>query len=278
MAARFAGFRLSVGCLTPSFDNRKIYIVRYVFHHSRIVMHPFFHPFLSQLRRHHHDRHPRHFGRHEHRGFAGFGGRHGFADDPTGAGFDGLGRGRKLGSADLQLLLLALLADRPSHGYELIKALDERSRGYYSPSPGMVYPALTYLEEIGHASVAVEGAKKRYQVTADGLAYLESQRANVDALLEQLALIGERMARMRRAMRDDGSDEATASSGRDARRGRRRHPGASPEVEAATQNLRAALGKMANAPIAEQRRIAAVLERAAADIRAIETPPDEGSA
>ncbi len=69
------------------------------------------------------------------------------------AGFDrtGFRTGRKLASDDLQLLLLALIADKPSHGYDLIKLLEERSDGYYVPSPGMVYPALTYLEEAGYA-------------------------------------------------------------------------------------------------------------------------------
>ena len=59
----------------------------------------------------------------------------------------GFGMGRKLASADLQLLILGLLAEKPRHGYEIIKALDELSRGFYAPSPGMVYPALTYVEE-----------------------------------------------------------------------------------------------------------------------------------
>src|SRR5579871_6237691 len=103
-----------------------------------------------------HERLHRHFGgRHggPHGGFFGFGHHFGEGFGPGGGGRGGFGPGRKLSSADLQLLLLALLAEKPSHGYELIKALEERTTGYYSPSPGMVYPALTYLEEIGHASV-----------------------------------------------------------------------------------------------------------------------------
>ncbi len=70
-----------------------------------------------------------------------------------GMGGRGFGMGRKLGSADLQLLILRLLDEKPSHGYEIIKALDEHSNGFYVPSPGMVYPALTYLEELGFATV-----------------------------------------------------------------------------------------------------------------------------
>ncbi|HSY88655.1 MAG TPA: PadR family transcriptional regulator, partial [Verrucomicrobiae bacterium] len=101
-------------------------------------------------------------------GFAGGG----FAGGP---GFDdeGFRRGRKLGSGDLQLLLLHLLAEKPSHGYELIKGLEERSSGYYVPSPGMIYPALTYLEELGYARVEAEGAKKLYHPTEEGRRHLE---------------------------------------------------------------------------------------------------------
>ncbi len=75
------------------------------------------------------------------RGFGAF--AYGFGEH--GLGGHGFRMGRKLGSADLQTVLLALLADRPSHGYELIKAIEERSGGFYTPSPGVIYPALTYL-------------------------------------------------------------------------------------------------------------------------------------
>src|SRR5579871_6322474 len=94
--------------------------------------------------------HHHHLGHHHggHR-FGRFG--RGFLDgDPGSRGF---GMGRKLASTDLQLLILRLLAEKPRHGYELIKELDERTHGFYVPSPGMIYPALTYLDEIGHATV-----------------------------------------------------------------------------------------------------------------------------
>src|SRR5215469_10345922 len=90
-------------------------------------------------------------GRHGYGPFAG-----GFADG-TGMGGGGFRTGRKLGAADLQLVILALLKERPRHGYEIIKALEERSAGFYVPSPGMVYPALTYLEEVGQAIVESDG-------------------------------------------------------------------------------------------------------------------------
>jgi DNA-binding PadR family transcriptional regulator len=207
----------------------------------------------------HHHHAPRHHGPH----FGGFpfGGRDGSAHDLHGA----FGRGRKLGGADLQLLLLALLAEQPSHGYELIKALDERSNGYYVPSPGMVYPALTYLDEIGHASIEVEGTKKRYTISEAGLDHLEKNRAAVDALLGQLAWIGKRMNDVRQAMSGEHDD----SDFDDPRsfRGRGRHAAGTPEVRQARRNLKSALIEKSGATLAEQKRVAAILERAAAEIR-----------
>ncbi|HEY4375137.1 MAG TPA: PadR family transcriptional regulator [Burkholderiales bacterium] len=189
----------------------------------------------------------------------GFPGEHG-----RGPGRGGFGPGRKLGSADLQLLILALLAEKPRHGYEVIKALDERSNGYYSPSPGMVYPALTYLEEIGHATVATEGTKKQYSITADGIAHLEKNRASVDALLEQLAYIGQKMEHLRRAMAGRGEDEGEGEGGHG---GHSRWHKMAPEIRQARQSLKSALIEKFGASDEEQRRIAQILEKAAAEIR-----------
>src|SRR5271155_2192626 len=97
-------------------------------------------------------------------------GRGGFGHRFMGGGPPGA---RRLGAADLQLVLLALLAEQPAHGYELIRVLEERSGGFYTPSPGVIYPALTYLEEIGYATFESEGAKKLYQITEAGRRYLE---------------------------------------------------------------------------------------------------------
>src|SRR5229473_6919590 len=137
------------------------------------------------------------FGRHHGgRGFGHFG--RGFMEGDMGGRTFGMGR--KLASVDLQLLILGLLAEKPRHGYEIIKELDERSKGFYVPSPGMVYPALTYLEELGHATVAVDGARKLYSITEPGKAHLEKNLSTADALLAQFGLVGERMDRVRRAL------------------------------------------------------------------------------
>ena len=87
-----------------------------------------------------------------------------------------------LDHGDLRLLVLQLLREKPRHGYEIIKAIEERLAGAYSPSPGVVYPTLTLLEELGHATVAAsEGARKLYAVTAEGMAWLQANRTALDA-------------------------------------------------------------------------------------------------
>src|SRR6204780_1147689 len=113
---------------------------------------------------HHHSYHS--IGRHRgHHGFGPFG--RGFMEG-GGMGGRGFGMGRKLSSGDLQLLILKLLDEKSRYGYEIIKELDERSKGFYVPSPGMVYPALTNLEKIGDATVAAEGPRKLYSITDAG--------------------------------------------------------------------------------------------------------------
>ncbi|NGY06569.1 PadR family transcriptional regulator [Solimonas terrae] len=222
-----------------------------------------------------HERHAeRHAARYggRHHGFFGFGG--GFGNDfpEMGGGRFHFGPGRKLGSADLQLLLLALLADKPRHGYELIKAVEEKSKGYYSPSPGVIYPALTYLEEIGHASIELQGTKKLYHISDDGLAHLEAQRATVDALLQQLAWIGTRMEQMRQTLSggdgddDDGVDAELPARGR-GRHGRHGHFAS--ELRMARHTLKAALIEKARGTREQQLRIAEILDKAAAAIRGL---------
>lgn len=99
----------------------------------------------------------------------------------------------------LQLVILALLAEKPAHGYELIKIIEERSDGFNTPSPGVIYPALTYLEEVGHSSVAQDGGRKLYSITPQGEAHLAENRATAEAILQALSRIGRRMDEVREA-------------------------------------------------------------------------------
>lgn len=199
-----------------------------------------------------------HFGRHQgNRGFGHFG--RGFMDS-GGMGGRAFGMGRKLASVDLQLLILGLLAEKPRHGYEIIKALEERTRGFYVPSPGMVYPALTYLEEIGHATVQTEGTRKLYQITAAGKQHLEEHRRQVDAMFTQFERVGERMERLRRAMHAEETGEGDAEDRRGhARRGSR-------ELMRARHELKAALADKWDSPREEQQRIVEILKRATTEI------------
>lgn len=96
--------------------------------------------------------------------------------------FGGGGRGRIFGPGDLRLMLLALIAERPRHGYELIKELEQKFGGGYAPSPGSVYPTLTLLEELGHISCRTPEASKRlFEITPEGSRYLQENAAALDS-------------------------------------------------------------------------------------------------
>ena len=107
-----------------------------------------------------------------------------------GRGFGGGGRGsRMFGQGDLRLVLLALVAEKPRHGYDLIRAIEEKFGGAYAPSPGAVYPTLTLLVEQDHLrSEEAGGGKKLYTITPEGLAFLEQNRAAVDGVMTRMEL------------------------------------------------------------------------------------------
>jgi len=105
-------------------------------------------------------------------------------------------RGRVLGGEELKLVLLALIAETPRHGYDLIRAIEARTGGAYAPSPGVVYPTLTLLTDVGLIEVqASEGTRKLFAVTEAGTAQLATDAAQVGELFERLAALGEHRAR-----------------------------------------------------------------------------------
>jgi DNA-binding PadR family transcriptional regulator len=182
---------------------------------------------------HHHDHdHRARFARH---GF-GWGGHEGRG------GFGRHGRPERIfEQGDLRLVLLKLIADQPRHGYELIKAVEDSVGGAYSPSPGVVYPTLTLLEELGYATAKEEGGKKLYSITPEGQAFLETQQPAVSALFERIVEIAK------------------------ANRGRR-----APQILRAMENLRTALRlRLSGGPLNEEQvqAVAAALDAAA---RAVE--------
>ena len=183
-------------------------------------------------------------------------GRGGFGRGRHGPGFlrgGGIPGGRRLTSADLQLVVLALLEQAPAHGYELIRALEERSKGFYVPSPGVIYPALTYLDEIGHAAVEPDGNRKLYRITDQGRAHLDANRASAEAMLDALGRIGARMEHVREAF-----------AGMDAI-----DPGAADELHRARHALKHALMRTRDCAPATARQVAGILDRAAAEILAV---------
>ncbi len=179
----------------------------------------------------------------EERHFRGRGPFAGPLGPPFGGGerpfWRGRGPGRIFGSNDLRFLLLDLIAEKPRHGYELIKAIEEKFGGAYSPSPGIIYPTLTLLEETGLATVVTEGTRKLYSITEEGKKELEENRAAVDEMLHRMAAVG----------------SAARPTERD------------PQIMRAIQNFRMALSMRAGNLTPEQRsRIIEVIDNAAREI------------
>ena len=111
----------------------------------------------------------------------------GFGDGPPGRGRGRRGRRRMFGSGELRLVLLKLIADEPRHGYDLIRAIEELTHGEYAPSPGVIYPTLTLLQDMDLIEEAAgEGARKPFQVTAEGRKHLEEKADEVEAVFDRL--------------------------------------------------------------------------------------------
>jgi DNA-binding PadR family transcriptional regulator len=175
------------------------------------------------------------------RGFKGAGFGKGFGHRGFGRGFGGGGRERLFDGGDIKLVILKLLSEQPSYGYQLMKTMEDRLAGGYTPSPGVIYPTLTMLEEEGLISAtASEGSRKVYSVTAQGLEFLEANKER----------LGELFARLEEA-------------GEEFRRGR------SPEMMKAFMNLRGAIGARlvrGNATPEQIQKLAEIVNRAAKEI------------
>lgn len=182
-----------------------------------------------------------------------FGGRHRHMRDADpwnvsgGRGRRGAGPGGRMGRlfahGDLHLVVLHLVAEKPRHGYELIKSIETAAGGAYSPSPGTIYPALALLEEQGWIEVVdTEGAKKLYGATEAGRAHLDAHRQEVEVMFSRMTSAGASRA-----------DVPTP-------------------ILRAMENVKLALRlKVARGPISEEdaRTLAEILDRAVADIERI---------
>ncbi len=122
----------------------------------------------------------------EERGLEGRG-RHGFGGPWRGRWDRGFGGGRLFDAGDLKLVILKLLSEQPSYGYQLIKTMEERLAGGYTPSAGVIYPTLTMLEEEGLASASTSADNKKvYTVTPAGLQFLEENKQRIEELFARL--------------------------------------------------------------------------------------------
>jgi len=191
------------------------------------------------------------FGRGRHRHGPG---RHGFGG--PGGGDELMRAGRMLAQGDLRLIALALIAEQPRHGYEIIKVLEDKTAGWYSPSPGIVYPTLTYLEEVGYLTSQLEGAKKLYTITDEGRAHLNESRDLVDAVMKRLAFIGERARKMQAREEDDERNDT---------RWRRMQL-----VRAALDNLRETAAERLQNDADAEAKVVEILARAAGEIRRVQ--------
>lgn len=155
-------------------------------------------------------------------------------------GFDGPRR-RLFGQGDVRLIILRLIGEKPSHGYEIIKAIEDRLGGAYSPSPGIIYPALTLLEEQGLIRVqSTDGPRKLYTITPEGESELERNRAAAGEVFARMEAIGARYG-----------------------------GGAAPQILRAMENLRHALRlRLSQGPLGAEHvaRIANLLDEAAKSV------------
>jgi DNA-binding PadR family transcriptional regulator len=118
-------------------------------------------------------------------------GPRGWSEEGPGSGRGGGGRRRMFDGGELRLVLLKLIADKPRHGYDLIRAIEERTGGAYAPSPGIVYPTLTMLSEMGLIEEQLaEGARKQFAITPEGTAHLAEHDTEVTAMLARLDALG----------------------------------------------------------------------------------------
>ncbi len=121
-------------------------------------------------------------------GFGGFAGEFPFNFGGWGGPRGGRGRRRRqmFESGEVKFIILRLLKEKPMHGYEVMKALEEKLSGCYSASPGTVYPTLQLLEDEGYVRVEETDGKKVYHVTAEGEAYLKENRDVIDEIVDRV--------------------------------------------------------------------------------------------
>lgn len=173
--------------------------------------------------------------------------------------------GRMLASGDLRLVALYFIEQQPRHGYDLIKAIEEKTGGIYVPSPGVVYPALTFLEEANYVTSTPEGNKRLYTITEEGKAHLSDNRAAVETTLDYLSKIGEKAQHLRG--RWEEAERRFAEGFQPPPPPDHDMDGVIPDVNTARRELKDAIKSAKKASPEAQRRVAEILTRAAHEVR-----------
>ena len=155
---------------------------------------------------------------------------------------------------DLRLVVLALVEKEPRHGYEIIRHIEDMTYGFYAPSPGVIYPTLTYLEEAGYVAAEQEGNKKRYAITQEGRAHLDENRSFATTILDRLSHVAERVRQRQERERGGGPDLPRS-------------------IDAALLNLREVIARMLVEDEKKAGEIVRLLLRTAEDL---ERPQDRG--
>lgn len=114
--------------------------------------------------------------------------RFGAGTGSGGAGQKNWGRRRRhmFESGEVKFVILRLLKEKPSHGYEIIKALEDRMGGCYTPSAGTIYPTLQLLEDQGYVRAEALDGKKVFHITPEGEQFLEENRDLLDDIFERV--------------------------------------------------------------------------------------------
>ena len=207
------------------------------------------------------------------RGWGGWGGGPGGPGGPGRGGDwgDSFRIGRMLASGDLRLVALYFIEQQPRHGYDLIKAIEEKTGGLYVPSPGVIYPALTFLEEANYVTSVAEANKRLYTITEEGKTHLADNRPAVEATLAHLGKIGEQFGRVKERWQEAERHFNEAGPGRPDRD----MADVAPEVNEARRDLKDAIKQAARQRDPEnQRRLADILRRAAEEIRRGQPGPE----
>lgn len=175
-------------------------------------------------------------------------------------------RSKWLSVEDLRLVILHLLSEKPRHGYEIIRAIEAHTSGFYAPSPGMVYPALSGLETDGLVTAKESGTKKIFELTSQGTALLRKNAQTTVTIMEQIKTFGEKMAYFQNQLlqEEQANERWGGGFGRE-------NLDLKTEFVKTRRELKAAIFEKIAASFEEKKRVIDAMKRAVAEIRNAQT-------